>query len=170
MNPQKIIVNSHRVLTETYNTNHAIHEVILKSNVKEVERNSFFNCIHLKKVDFSEAVMIDVIQSNTFLGCFSLQKIDIPSHINRIEEFAFYGCSSLKSVQMHGVQSIGMRAFGNCYALEDIEISESIREIDDTAFYSIPKENILYVKVPDSFRGYFLSRFPNTRFKRRLEI
>ena len=55
--------------------------------------------------------------------------------VTSIENYAFYGCSSLTSITIpEGVTSIGSSAFSGCSSLTSITISESVVEIESLAF------------------------------------
>lgn len=50
-----------------------------------------------------------------------ISKIVIPNDVEKIDNYTFYGCSSLASLFIHdGVKNIGTYAFGNCKKLHDI--------------------------------------------------
>lgn len=52
-----------------------------------------------------------------------------------IEEWAFYGCTSLQSIVIpNSVTEIGMRAFSGCTSLQSIVIPDSVTQIGESAF------------------------------------
>ena len=58
-----------------------------------------------------------------------LQSINIPNGVTRIEDSAFYNCSSLKSIVIpNSVTYLGSYAFGNCKSLRDLTLSNRIDE------------------------------------------
>ena len=60
----------------------------------------------------------------------STESIVIPSSVERIESYAFYGCSSLTDVSIPtSVTSIGDAAFCNMFSLEDIVVPDSVKTI-----------------------------------------
>ena len=83
-----------------------------------------------------------------FWGCSSLMSIDIPSSVTSIGEGAFYGCSSLTSIDIpSSVASIGGEAFEDCSALTAVICrAENVLELGDYAFSEVPtSEATLYV-------------------------
>ncbi|MDD8044618.1 MAG: leucine-rich repeat domain-containing protein, partial [Verrucomicrobiota bacterium] len=60
---------------------------------------------------------------------------DIPSTVNNIGDYAFYGCTSLTSVTIgDSVTSIGYGAFYGCTSLTSVTIGDSVTSIPDWAF------------------------------------
>ncbi len=78
------------------------------------------------------------IGESAFYGCSSLTSIEIPSSVTSIGESAFNGCSNLSSATL-GENShltyIGNNAFYGCSSLTNIEIPSGVTSIGDYAFY-----------------------------------
>ncbi len=69
---------------------------------------------------------------------------EIPSGIETINSYAFWGCTGLTSVAIpEGVTTIGMNAFHGCYNLQSIQLPSSIRSICESAFYRCPFETVI---------------------------
>lgn len=83
------------------------------SALTEVPANAFSGCTDLSTVNFSSA-RITAISAGAFEGCVSLKEISLPSTVRTIEEHAFSGCSSLVSISLNGVRSLGAYAFAGC--------------------------------------------------------
>ncbi len=82
---------------------------------------------------------IEVIGNKAFYGR-EMQNIELPNVLKEIEEYAFYGCYSLKSIEIPtSVTKIKKYAFSGCFNLEEVFISESIETIEEYAFASCPK-------------------------------
>ena len=76
------------------------------------------------------------IKDYAFYGCSSLKSITIPDGVTSIGRYAFCNCSSLTAINIpDGVTSIGMCAFYNCSSLTAINIPESVTSIGSSAFY-----------------------------------
>lgn len=75
------------------------------------------------------------IEDSAFEGCTSLKSIDIPGSVTEIGIDAFAGCSSLESVKIsEGVREIGVGAFIDCKSLKSVVFLLSIEEIRLAAF------------------------------------
>jgi len=84
---------------------------------------------------------ITIIDAYAFFGCSSLTSIDIPNTVTSIDgkgyvaSGAFEGCSSLTSVTIpNSVTSIGGFAFNKCTSLTSVTISNSVTSIGGSAF------------------------------------
>ena len=91
------------------------------------------------KYDFNTVVVSEAVTNIgewAFYGCSSLESIQFSNSIIRIENYAFDGCSSLKSVQLSdSIIHIGNSAFYECSGLENISLPSSLRSIGNYAFY-----------------------------------
>ena len=69
-----------------------------------------------------------------FYGCSSLTSIEIPNGVTSIGDYAF-GCSGLTSIEIpNGVTSIGSESFYCCENLTSIVIGKGVTSIGDSAF------------------------------------
>ena len=75
------------------------------------------------------------IETYAFYGCSSLTSIDIPEGITNIGEGVFGDCTSLTSIHIpENVTSIGVSAFGGCSSLTSIDIPKKVANIGEEAF------------------------------------
>ncbi len=78
---------------------------------------------------------ITSIGDSAFYGCSSLTSIEIPVRVSSIGGSAFYGCRSLTSIEIPaGATSIGSYAFFDCSSLTSIEIPAGVTSIGDYVF------------------------------------
>ena len=79
---------------------------------------------------------VEEISVNAFSGS-GIEKVVIPSSVSVIHENAFYGISSLSTVQFsNGDIEIGKSAFLGCSSLATINLRSGKKDIGETAFYN----------------------------------
>ncbi len=75
------------------------------------------------------------IGDNAFYGCTSLTSVNIPDGVTKIGDNAFYNCDRLANVTIpEGVTEIGDDAFGGCTSLASVTIPEGVTKIGQRAF------------------------------------
>ena len=91
----------------------------------------------------------DIIGEYAFWGCSSLTSINIPSSVTEIGEAAFCYCSSLASINIpSSVTSIGEVAFGHCSSLTSVNIPSSVKSIGERAFLYC--SSLTSINIPSS--------------------
>ena len=76
------------------------------------------------------------IENYAFDGYASLKSIIIPSSVKSIGDYAFYNCKSLESIMIpDSVESIGKYVFQGCTSLKSITIPDSVESIRNGAFW-----------------------------------
>ena len=91
----------------------------------------------------SEAVIPDnitYIAGGAFENEFTTS-VKLPAAMTSIPEYAFSGCSALKTIDLTGVTEIGERAFNACKALE-ITVDTAAVKVADDAFANCPNVTI----------------------------
>ena len=84
-----------------------------------------------------------------FYGCSSLSSINIPDSVTSIGSYAFYGCSSLTSINIpESVTSIGSYAFDGCSGLTSVNIPNSVTSIGSCAFKGC--SSLTSINIPNS--------------------
>lgn len=137
-----------------------ITEKLLKTEAKEGETETILQewDISATKNDSVKATLYQdgklIISGQGNMASYGNQKwgsniktVIIESGVTSIGRDAFYGCSSLTSINIpEGVTSIGDGAFEECINLTNIIISESVTDIGESVFYNC--SNLTSIIIP----------------------
>lgn len=118
---------------------------IVLPNVTFVGDNAFSGCLSVTSI---ELPMLNTINRFSFSACQLLAEIKLSENVNEVREGAFFGCSSLNSIDIHSVDSIETAAFGLCENLKSIDMYH-VQQISAEAFSdckSLTKVQIPFVK------------------------
>ena len=91
-----------------------------------------------------------------FAKCFDLKEVSF-TNATSIDDYAFYDCNGLGSVEMPLVESIGRYAFSECQSLDTVTFPKA-RTISEGAFYS--NINLREINLPE-VRDIGLNAFSN---------
>lgn len=69
------------------------------------------------------------IPNRMFYGCTGIKNIVIPATVNRIEDFAFYGNTTIETIIAKDLEYVGYKAFDACSALKILDIGGENVEI-----------------------------------------
>ena len=95
----------------------------------------FEGCVKLEEIELPVSAAYTTVSSALLQNCTALTHIKIPSNVQRIESYAFAGCTSLESIEFEeGVSYIGVNAFYNCRKLTSVTFPSSLRTIGAGAF------------------------------------
>lgn len=141
--------------TGTFSGASALMDITLPEGIAITEGSTFSECTSLKSITLPAS--ITTIPSYMFAGCSALERVtakgtitaignsafksdtaltEIPdlSQVTSIGDRAFYGCSALKTVDLHSVTTMEYGAFQGCDALSgEIDLS-NLEEIPGHAF------------------------------------
>ncbi len=136
-----IPVSSYRIAENAFAGNQTIKELVIGSQVKQIQAGAFANCTSLATADLSTASARE-IESETFVGCTNLRTVSLSSSVKSIGENAFAQCAMLHTVNLPTyLETIGKGAFLGCQRLVSVELSESLVSIGNDAFAGC---NMLY--------------------------
>lgn len=77
------------------------------------------------------------IPASMFFGCTSLKTVEMPDTVEEIGDFAFADCESLQNLSLSGnkcLKRIGISAFENCRSLKRMDFPASLETLDAAAF------------------------------------
>ena len=125
----------------------SLTSITIPNSVTSIGNNAFEECTGLKDVYISDIAAWCGISfaggyanpfyyaSNLYLDSELVTELVIPYSITSIGNYAFLGCSGLKSVVIpNSVTSIGNNAFWKCSSLTSITIPNSVTSIGKIAF------------------------------------
>ena len=104
------------------------------SNICSIGNGAFRDCSSL--TDFVMGKKLNQLNNYAFAGCTSLKSVDLSrSSINIIPSSLFSDCKSLSKVILPTtIEYIGSSGFANCSNLKTIDIKEGLRKIGYRAF------------------------------------
>ena len=101
--------------------------------INEVDDVAFRNCQQLREVILNKG--LQMIGKSAFYGCTSLKSINIPSTVTKIGRYAFGDCNSLCELVLNdGLREIGEYTFRGSESLESIQLPSTVSEIGHHAF------------------------------------
>ncbi len=122
--------------------------ITMPNSIASIGASAFSDCSSLISVNYfgSETDWCNISFKNAFSNPLNngaslhlkgaiAKKFVIPDTVKQINDYAFYGCTSLEEVIMSSVEMVGYYAFYNCTSLEKITIPESVMSIKGSAFY-----------------------------------
>ena len=137
-----------------------LESIFLPVNITSIGYYAFYDCPYLKSVHITDLsawckITFSDLYSNPlcnvgklYLNNQELAELVIPEGIKEIKNHAFYGCSSLTSINIHdGVTSIGERAFSSCSSLTSLDIPDSVTSIGSSAFSGC--SSLTSIDIPD---------------------
>lgn len=122
----------------------------VSTNNATIIGQSAFESTNISDFDFSN---ISKIENYSFAGT-KLTNLIIPSNVKKIGDYAFYNCSSLKSIELeNGVETIGQYGFYNCWYLNYVKVPSSVSAIGDYAIGFVQNGSICHAEGYGHFKG-----------------
>lgn len=137
-------------------SNIPLEKIVIGDKVRRLPRGIFSGR------EFTEVTLpacLERIDEFAFYGCKNLTTINLSDSIRYIGDNAFYGCSSLKNIHWPlRLTTIGSRAFRQT-ALETISLPEGVTSVGDGAFSDCPAKTVYIpstANVEDNFTYSFV--------------
>ena len=134
------------------------------SATKSVGANAFEGCTNLKTVGNLSA--FTAIDNYVFYDCQNLESVNL-SNCKYIGSLAFYNCTNLASISLPKVTSIGDGAFSGCISLVNPEISSTALTSIGNNVFSTPGVLTMMATTPatlsssDAFGPLMIIRVPD---------
>ena len=135
----------------------SLTSITIPNQVTNIQSNPFLSCSSLATIVVESGNPIydsrdncnAIIQTATNTLIAGCQNTTIPESVTSIGESAFYGCSSLTSINIpENVTSIGGSAFRSCSSLTSITIPEKVTSIELFTFYGC--SSLTSINIPEN--------------------
>lgn len=132
----------------------SLQSIEIPDSVTQIDGSVFFRCNNLTSIIVSKNNSRYKSTNNCILTKDGKKLVlcrnhNIPDNVTMIEEWAFYGCTSLQSIVIpNSVTEIGVRAFSGCTSLQSIVIPDSVTQIGELAFSDC--SSVQSIIIPDS--------------------
>ena len=121
--------------------------VDIKSGVTFIGRGVFQNCQNLTRIIISDSVIS--IGDYAFSGCTGLRSVVIPDGVTYLGHGIFAYCHNLVSVTLsNNLKQVEAESFDHCFNLTNIKIPDSVTYIGSYAFNAC--ESLGTVNIPNS--------------------
>ncbi len=124
-----------------------LDEVVLPEGLENVGESAFYGS-SIKEISFPSTLKI--IDSSAFGECNNLTSIIIPKGVE-LYLSAFYGCNSLREVELLGKNGLGGETFSENIKLEKITLGEGIEYVTGSTFNGCI--SLKEITLPKSLRG-----------------
>lgn len=129
-----ILKNNNIILGEICNEYMNLYSVEMEVENSFILEKCFKN---LKKLQTVRITGQTTFEEGCFYGCSSLKKLEISGVVRSIGDRAFEGCTSLTQVNIKAIE-IGKRAFFGCENLKSVELPVYTSKIKQDAFGNCP--------------------------------
>lgn len=132
-----------------------LSSVNIPAGLTSVGEDAFNGCSSLRFTKDGNATYLSA-NGNPYcvlLRCVNSQSCRIDPRTEIIANSAFYGCESLRSINVPGnVRSIGNEAFYNCKHLTDVTLHGKLKQINDSSFKNCSRlDKVTYFGSPQNW-------------------
>lgn len=133
----------------------SLEYIEIPNSLLSIAASAFEGCTSLKSFTLKKGQTNIIEESGgtigrkAFYGCSSLETVEIPDHVKSISEDAFWGCKQLSSISLPlSLISIGDRSFTGCNQLLSLELPLGLEEIGTYAFSDC--NSLASITIPES--------------------
>lgn len=148
---------SHKVISigrEVFRSCHDLRTVYLPI-LDGMRTSCFFDCVRLNSVTMPKATFVD---NYTFYGCSSLRNYNF-SKVEKLGSYAF-GSSGIESADLSKLTFIESSSFRNCKDLTSVKFADNLTEIGNYTFENC--ENLVVPELPSTVKALGIYAFANT--------
>ena len=144
----------------------SLTSITIPNHITDIQSNPFLSCSSLATIVVESNNSIydsrdncnAIIQTATNTLIAGCQNTIIPNSVTGIGDRAFYGCSSITSINIpENVTSIGVGAFSGCSSLISVYIPENVTSIGGSAFYGC--SSLISINIPEGVTSIEPSTF-----------
>ena len=119
--------------------------------VEIIEEWAFDNCHSLR--GSIKLLGVKTIKAFAFYKCRALRDVEFGDKLETIEGNAFGFCSSLKSIKIPSIRTIGKWAFHYCNELLEMDLPEELETLHRWAFETCPRLRRIALPLKDDMIG-----------------
>lgn len=96
------------------------------------------------------------VARSMFYCCENLTSVSLPATVERIDDFAFFGCTSLTRLDLRGctaLREIGASAFEGCTALSDVLLPAGLSSLGEAAFRNCTALGMVWFGKPSALES-----------------
>ena len=128
------------------------NHVIIPDNVKKISFGIFMERPEIEFVTFPEGLLC--IDEYAFYGCTGLKEINLPESVTEIRRLSFGECPNLETIYFgENLQDIGELAVWGCNSLEYIRVSEENELFSDIDGILYNKDVTTLILAPIGIQG-----------------
>ena len=101
-----------------------------------------FRDTYVEKAKFASTVT--ATGTSLFNSASKLVSVDLGGNISHLNNYVFYNCDALKSIDLKGVKSVGTNTFASCGVLSSVAFYKGLTSIGASAFYGDSELSDLY--------------------------
>ena len=136
-----------------------IERLNISEGIEEIKSGAFKRCINIRTVFLPTSLKyLGSDWHNRESGVFENTKItaiEIPSNVEQIGPYAFYGCSELCEVSLPDkIEVIPENAFSGCRKLSHIALPKNLKAISNWAFKDCGKFDVIRIPYGTKYIGY----------------
>ena len=109
-----------------------LHTIQIPDTVTRIERSAFARCYNLKSPSLPDS--ITELGRGVFAECYGFDKIVLPCNLKALPYGTFRSCITLTEVALSNIERIEEYAFGKCRSLKQIVLPATVNYVGKEAF------------------------------------